>query len=306
MWNGWKGQLLRTLYWEAEPILSGGHTAVSRGDRVREAQALFSSRISDWPAGEIEAYCARHYDAYWITVDVDRQVAQARLIRQAAADGRSIATAVATDEFTAITELTVYAPDHPRLLALLTGACAAAGANISGAHIFTTTDGMALDTILIQRAFTETADERRRAQRVTDFIHKALKGELRLRETIAGMPAPKGRITAFSVEPQVILDNDSSNRYTVIEVAGLDRIGLLFELTEALFRLNLNIVSAHVTTFGERAVDVFYVTDLTGSKITDEVRRGVISRHLVDCSRGCGAAIGIALVTARPKLAWHC
>ena len=48
---------------------------------------------------------------------------------------------------------------------------------------------------------------------------------------------------------------------------GLDRIGLLYDLTEALFGLNLNIASAHITTFGERAVDVFYVTDLTGAKI---------------------------------------
>ena len=71
----------------------------------------------------------------------------------------------------------------------------------------------------------------------------------------------------------MIIDNDSSNRYTVIEVAGLDRIGLLYDLTEALFRLNLNIASAHITTFGERAVDVFYVTDLTGAKITAENRR---------------------------------
>ncbi len=288
VWNGWKGQLLRTLYWEAEPILSGGHTAVSRRDRVREAQALFAARVREWPPGELAAYFARHYDAYWITVDVDRQVEHARLIRGASADGQSIATAIATDKFTAITELTVYAPDHPRLLALLTGACAAAGANISGAHIFTTADGMALDTIFIQRAFAEAADERRRATRIVQLIHKALKGELRLREMIAGLPAPTGRITAFSVEPQVIIDNDSSNRYTVVEVAGLDRIGLLYELTEALFLLNLNIASAHVTTFGERAVDVFYVTDLTGAKITAENRRSIISRELIRVLSGAG------------------
>jgi [protein-PII] uridylyltransferase len=286
VWNGWKGQLLRTLYWETEPVVSGGHTAVSRGDRVREAQATFAGRLADWPPNEVEAYLARHYDAYWITVDVDRQLAQARLVRDAARQGQSIATGISTDEFTDITELTVYAPDHPRLLALITGACAAAGANISGAHIFTTTDGMALDTILIQRAFDATDDERRRAEKVAELIHKSLKGELRLRDIIARIAAPKGRITAFSVEPQVIIDNDSSNRYTVIEVAGLDRIGLLYELTEALFHLNLNIVSAHITTFGERAVDVFYVTDLTGSKITADHRRRIISRDLVKVLSG--------------------
>ena len=74
--------------------------------------------------------------------------------------------------------------------------------------------------------------------------------------------------------PRVIIDNDSSNRFTVIEVNGLDRIGLLYDLTEALYHLNLNIASAHITTFGERAIDVFYVTDLTGAKIVSATRHG--------------------------------
>ena len=59
----------------------------------------------------------------------------------------------------------------------------------------------------------------------------------------------------------------------MIEVSGLDRPGLLYELTTALGRLNLNIASAHVATFGERAVDVFYVTDLTGTKIRNPTGR---------------------------------
>jgi [protein-PII] uridylyltransferase len=280
VWNGWKGQLLRTLYWEAEPILSGGHTAVSRKIRVAEAQAKFIRHFPAWSEHERQTYLQRHYDAYWITVDEAHQLAHARLIEKAKNQGQQIATDVTTDEFTAITQLTVYAPDHPRLLALLTGACAAAGANILGAQIFTTADGMALDTILIQREFAAAEDERRRGERVAELVRKALRGELRLRELVAALPKAKGRLKAFSVVPQVIIDNDSSNRYTVIEVAGLDRTGLLFDLTEALFRLNLNIVSAHITTFGERAVDVFYVTDLTGAKITSDSRFKTISSEL--------------------------
>jgi [protein-PII] uridylyltransferase len=272
VWNGWKGQLLRTLYWEAEPILSGGHTAISRKIRVADAQNKFLSHFPHWSEAQKQAYIQRHYDPYWLTVDESRQLQHARLILEAIEQGQSIATHVATDEFTAITELTVYAPDHPRLLALLTGACAASGANIVGAQIFTTTDGMALDTILIQREFADASDEKRRGDRVADLVRKALRGELRLREKVAALPKTTGRIKAFSVVPQVIIDNDSSNRYTVVEVAGLDRTGLLFDLTEALSGLNLNIVSAHIATFGERAVDVFYVTDLTGAKITSDSR----------------------------------
>jgi [protein-PII] uridylyltransferase len=280
VWNGWKGQLLRNLYWEAEPVVSGGHTTVSRKDRVAEAQQAFARHFPGWERERMAAYLARHYDAYWITVDEEHQVSNAALVAKAGESGAPVATEVRTDEFTAITELTVYAPDHPRLLALLTGACAAAGANIVGAQIFTTTDGMALDTILIQRQFEQGSDEKRRGERIAEIVRKALRGELRLREMIAKVSAPKGRIKAFKVAPQVIVDNESSNRYTVIEVAGLDRTGLLFDLTEGLFRLNLNIASARITTFGERAVDVFYVNDLTGAKITGEARRRAIVAHL--------------------------
>ena len=65
----------------------------------------------------------------------------------------------------------------------------------------------------------------------------------------------------------MVIDNALSSRTTVVEVSGLDRPGLLYELTTALGKLNLNIASAHIATFGEKAVDVFYVTDLTGSKV---------------------------------------
>ncbi|MCC7480949.1 MAG: ACT domain-containing protein, partial [Hyphomicrobiales bacterium] len=190
-------------------------------------------------------------------------------------------TEVHTDAFTAITELTIYAPDHPRLLALITGACAAANANILGAQIFTTTDGMALDTILIQREFSTEDDERRRAERVTEIIRQALEGKLRLRDAVAGATQQRSRLKAFSVAPRVIIDNQSSNRFTVIEINGLDRIGLLYKLTEALFHLSLNIASAHITTFGEKAIDVFYVTDLTGDKILSPARHAQIERELM-------------------------
>jgi [protein-PII] uridylyltransferase len=280
VWNGWKGQLLRTLYFEAEPVLSGGHTGTSRKERLAEAQARFLSHFPAWTEAERKAYLGRHYDAYWLTVDTPRQLAHEALIRRARAGNEPIATEVRTDDFTAITELTVYAPDHPRLLALITGACAAAGANIAGAQIFTTADGMALDTILIQREFTEAADEQRRAERVAELVRQALRGQLRLRELVARAGRPQQRLRAFTVPPRVIVDNESSNRTTVIEINGLDRIGLLYELTEALFRLNLNIASAHVTTFGEKAIDVFYVTDLTGGKITSPARHRQIEKTL--------------------------
>ena len=278
VWNGWKGQLLRTLYAEAEPVLTGGHTAVSRKERVADAQAAFAARLPGWSEASKKAYINRHYDAYWLGTDTTKQLKHAALIASAAA--KSVVTQVETDAFTAITEITIYAPDHPRLLALITGACAAASANIAGAQIFTTADGMALDTILIQREFPSEEDERRRAERIAELVRKALRGELWLKEAVSRAYRPQQRIKAFTVEPRVIIDNSSSNRFTVIEINGLDRIGLLCDLTEALYRLNLNIASAHITTFGEKAIDVFYVTDLTGAKIENSTRHKQIENAL--------------------------
>jgi [protein-PII] uridylyltransferase len=85
---------------------------------------------------------------------------------------------------------------------------------------------------------------------------------------------------AFTVEPDVIINNALSDQFTVIEVAGRDRPGLLYELTSTLSDLLLDITSAHITTFGEKAVDVFYVTDLTGKKVTNEPRQDAIRLRL--------------------------
>jgi [protein-PII] uridylyltransferase len=281
VWNGWKAQLIRTLYYETEPVLTGGFSEVNRAQRVAVAQAELRRALADWPAGEIDTYVARHYPAYWLKVDLPQKVQHARFVRRAEASGNSLATAVSFDPARSVTELTVLAPDHPWLLSIIAGACAMAGANIVDAQIFTTTDGRALDTIALTREFERDEDEERRAARVADTIEKALTGAIKLPDMLAKRPPPKGRIRAFAIEPEVTINNNWSNRYTMVEVTGLDRPGLLFELTATLSKLNLNIASAHVATFGERVVDVFYVTDLLGAKIEAATRQAAIKRALL-------------------------
>jgi [protein-PII] uridylyltransferase len=280
VWNGWKAQLLRTLYYETEPALTGGFSEVNRAQRVAMAQAELRAELKDWPPERLDAYVARHYPAYWLKVDLPHMAAHARFVRAAEDAGKSLATTFAFDASRGVTELTVLAPDHPWLLSILAGACAAAGANIVDAQIFTTTDGRALDTVAVSREFDQDDDEARRAARIADAIEKALRGDLKLPEVV-GRRSPKGRIKAFAIEPEVLINNQWSNRYTVVEVMGLDRPGLLYEVTSTISKLNLNIASAHVATFGERVVDVFYVTDLLGAKITSPTRELTIKRALL-------------------------
>src|SRR5689334_17747899 len=75
VWNGWKAQLLRTLYYETEPVLTGGFSEVNRAQRVALAQAELKAELKDWSAERIDAYIARHYPAYWLKVDLPHRVA---------------------------------------------------------------------------------------------------------------------------------------------------------------------------------------------------------------------------------------
>jgi [protein-PII] uridylyltransferase len=281
VWNGWKAQLMRTLYYETEPVLTGGFSEVNRAQRVAAAQAEFRAELADWPAEALDAYIERLYPAYWLKVDLPHKLDHSRFVRATEAAGKKLATSVGFDAARGVTELTVFAPDHPWLLSIIAGACALAGANIVDAQIYTTTDGLALDTIAVSREFEEDKDEARRAMRIGEAIEKALRGELKLPEIVAKRSPPKGRLKAFAIEPEVSVNNQWSNRYTVVEVTGLDRPGLLYELTTTLSKLNLNIASAHVATFGERVVDVFYVTDLLGAQIAMPARQVAIKQPLL-------------------------
>ena len=280
VWTGWKGQLLRTLYFETEPLLGGGHTALTRTERVSRAQDALRERLAGWPHQDLERFIDRHYPAYWLRTDLDVIAEHAKLVRDAEAQGRTVVTHISTDAFRGVTEVTLLAPNHSRLLAMVAGACTGAGANIVDAQISTTRDGMALDTIHLEREFDHAEDEERRARKIAVSIERMLKGEARAADVVLGKKKPKSRLSAFTVEPQVVIDNTLSDALTVIEINGLDRPGLLYDVTREISDLNLDIASAHIATFGEKAVDVFYVTDLTGKKITSSSRDQLIRDRL--------------------------
>ncbi|APH70499.1 [protein-PII] uridylyltransferase [Aquibium oceanicum] len=281
VWNGWKGQLLRTLYYETELLLTGGFSEVSRAKRAEQAREQLAEALSGWPERERDNILKLHYDNYLLTMDLEDQVRDAEFIREADANGKVFSAGVTMRAFEAVTEITVLTPDHPRLLSVVAGACAAAGANIVDAQIFTTTDGRALDTILIGREFDRDEDEQRRGVRVGRLIEDVLSGRSELPEMIEKRARPKRGHKTFRIEPRAEIRNTLSNRFSVIEVEGLDRPGLLSEITGAISDLSLDITSAHITTFGEKVIDTFYVTDLTGQKVENPTRQEAIRDRLI-------------------------
>jgi [protein-PII] uridylyltransferase len=205
----------------------------------------------------------------------------------AAADagGDLIALAAESNEFRAVTEIVIYTPDHPGLFSQLAGAISVSGGSIVDAKVFTTSDGFALDIFSVQDAEGGPFGDAARVERLRQAIEKTLAGEIAPRTVFAQRP-PKKRASAFRVRPRVHFDNEASILATVVEVEGLDRPGLLYEVTRALFESGLSISSAIVSTYGERAMDVFYVRDGFGHKVVHPARLKAVEEGLLRALEG--------------------
>jgi [protein-PII] uridylyltransferase len=281
VWNGWKGQLLRQLYYEAEAQMLGGFGATARPQLVAEAKEALAKRLQGWTEEARQAALSRHYDAYWLALDTDAHERQARQMHEADDKRETLSLTAKTDEFRSVTEVSIYTGDHPGLFSQLAGAVAMCGANIVDAKIFTTADGMALDLFSIQDADGRPLSDERRIHRLRETIARVLSGDV-VPRTVIDARHVRRREEAFRVVPRVLVDNSASDTYTVIEVNGRDRPGLLHDLTRALFVAGLTIHSAQIATYGERAVDVFYVKDGFGLKITHAQRIEAVREKMLE------------------------
>jgi [protein-PII] uridylyltransferase len=285
VWNGWKGQLLRELYFEAESLISGADTVRAHSARVEEAKQLLGEKLADMPAEERERLIARHYDTYWLTLDLETQLRHARMMSRADAKGDMLAVDSASNVFRAVSEITVYTPDHPGLFAQITGAIAAQGGSIVDAKVFTTSDGWALDMFSVQDTEGGPFGDSQRIERLRLTILKIVRGEAWPDKLIAKRPA-RMKARAFDVPSRIKFDNDASHTATVVEVRGRDRIGFLYDVATALFDSGLSISSAMISTYGERVVDVFYVRDGFGHKIVHPERLKTVEERLLKAVAG--------------------
>ncbi len=282
VWNGWKGQLLRTLYQETLDSLAGGEIGPHRQARIEAARNALGAALADWPAAGVDVYLDRHDPRYWTSFDTAAHLRHAAIVRQAEQERLPLNLDFHIDRFRARTEMVVYAADHAGLFMKIAGALALAGVSIVDARIFTTSDGMALDSFGIQTVEERGAVESEsRLERIRQQVEKALAGEVwpdRILATKTSLPV---RTEVFEVEPRVLVNNHASRTHTVLEVNGRDRPGLLYDVTKALKDLGIAISSAHIATYGERVVDVFYVKDVFGHKIRQRSKIRQIQRHLV-------------------------
>jgi [protein-PII] uridylyltransferase len=279
VWNDWKRLLLRTLFDAAEEKLRLGHKQRGRSEIVEQRQAELREKLG-WKAKVARAYARRLPDSYWLAELPDVQLANARQVASAEAHiGDSRPSIVAENEAgRGATRISVFAPDREGLFFRICAGLASAGASIIDARIHTTRDGMALDNLLVQNAGERSYSDKRLRTRLVKSVEAALAGD-------NAPEVPKGqrksrRVEAFHVAPSVAIAERAASRTTVVEVNALDRPGLLARLARAIHDCGQQLHSAHVATYGERAVDVFYLSNARGQKLSkdqaDELRAALL------------------------------
>ncbi len=285
-WNGWKAQLLRDLYNRSEEHLSGGLIFAGREREVDGMLGELRQKLADWPSADLEAHLERGHPGYWLSFPPSILERHARLVREAELDQRRLSVDFRIDAWEAMTEVTIYVPDRVGLVSQLAGAFALSGASIVEARIFTLKNGKALDVFAIQDSEGGPFDQPTRLARLTATIERVLGAPEQTLAALKTLPPhvnPAAR--AFPVAPRVLIDNKASAAFTVIEITGRDRRGLVHALTAALMEQDLRIANAKISTFGHRAVDTFYVKDRFGLKVEAEPKLKAIRSALLDVLR---------------------
>jgi [protein-PII] uridylyltransferase len=279
-WTPWRQTLVRELVGKVQRVFERGEMGSESAEVLRGRVAAIRRLLADEDERTVDAFLDRMPPAYLLVVDPGDVVAHYRMLA-ARLGGTEVRTSAVPGAKPDTHVLTVVAVDRPGLLSWVAGALALAGLSILSARVFTTEDGVAVDLFEVEGSFEpEIGEDRWRAFR--SALRRAIDGRLSLDHRVAEKrsnyppPRPQTPVT-------VSVDNGVSDFFTVIEVGGPDRIGLLFDITRTLADLRLDVHLAKVATYGGRVVDAFYVRDPLGDRIEDprridEIERAVLER----------------------------
>lgn len=283
-WDDWTRRQIAALYYGAQAWLTGGEKSLEQwmSGRAAETRKQVAATLGGWPKAERAAFLARLSDATLALIDPDTFSRVAALARGAESCG--VAASIRNDHVEAI----VYAEDRPGLLADLAGAIAAVGGNVRNVHALTLDDGKIIDVFAVQ------PQEQQVGEALAAFVralHGALLAAARERpaEPLALSPRIGDRRAIFSVPPSVRIAGAAADDAVLVETEGRDRPGLLYSLASALADLGVQIRSAHIATYGERAIDAFYLQTPDGRKISDPRLLQTIEKRLAGVLAESGA-----------------
>jgi len=281
IWNDWKGELLRGLYFAASAYLEG-HKNLAPDSRAAAAKEQLKERLPGDMAERIMPITSELGTSYWLNLDMTDLVRHARFFDHALEAGHETAVQTRRDRPRDITELWVLTRDRPGLFADVTRAISACGAGITGARLHTGKAGRVMNVFYLQNteghAFGRKNDHaleilRRRARKAAGGDTQNLK---------IPTPISSRRAGAIPVKPKVNFLDAATGDVSIIEVEGRDRPGLLCHLAEALRDEGVDILSAHIEVVGAKAIDAFYVRSQGGEGQLPEKRRKALRKILLD------------------------
>jgi len=267
---------LRELYFSAQEIMVGSLPTQRRQARSEQICAALVETLTQkpisWSQEQADQFIALGHPNYFLSYDVEALAHQAQIVKKIEHEKMPFYQEITTAEHHDVTEILIHALDHPGLFSCITGGIALAGANIVDAKIATLSNGMALDTFWIQNVENLAFTGKERLDRLKAKIEDSIMGRIRPKHELQQEQSRRlvSRTEVFEVAPRVLINNEVSQSATVIEVNGRNRLGFLYDVTHALTQLGLQITSAHISTYGERVVDVFYVRDIFGLKIDQD------------------------------------
>ena len=274
IWNGWKASLMRVLYYETERVLGGlapSHAKSSLSEQEKTKAKNTIQRELQWSDEKFDAYQEFFYPSYWSTFDNQTYLLHSKLLERFYNDKHPLCLDLTVKEDSKSTMLTIITQDHPGLFSRIAGAVAMAGCQVVYARINTRKDGTILDEFMIQTQDKLAVKEKQTLYRIRKMVDDTLGGKFKLTEQLGEKTKTiSRRQKAMLTAPRVSVTNQMSKTHTVLEISAPDRPQLLYDVTRKIAQLGLQINSASVSTYGDRAVDVFYVKDIFGMKIETE------------------------------------
>ena len=283
VWNGWKAQLMRDLYTRTMAVLRGSTADHELSYIAAENKTVLAEELTKaWKQDHIDQHLDLFYPSYWTSFDADGYARHAELCRDHHRSGDLLTVGMTPDLNRNATELIIITADDSGLFSRIAGGVAALGAYIVDARITTRKDGLTLDVLWIQNADKKAITEPAELEAIKKGLHDALTGMMDIsaatNRRFLQMPSRFRKITAPA---RVLVSNNASNTHTVVEINGKDAPGLLYNVTRKMADMGLQIQTASVSTYGDRVVDVFYVKDGFGLKITSETRLNKLENELL-------------------------
>ena len=280
IWNSWKAALMRDLFRLSEEVLYGANPYHLLELSPDNSMIKTRENLKNWENQEFEVYSSQYPRNFWSALDVETHVWLAKKYKTNRKKIKLIEIFFKKLKNTNSILLVVSAPDNPGLFSDIAGAISIQGVDIQTAKIFTRKDGMATDIFWVTTN-TRTVFDKEKLNKIKQSIIKSLTTNFNPEKQIFKLwkSTPK-RIRSLKSPSRVIVDNMVSNSQTVIEVNCKNKPGLLYKLTKEIKDLNLQIQSSSVSTYGNSAVDVFYVKDVFGMKIECEKRINLIKKNI--------------------------